>query len=125
MESISANQLILRYIEGWIAGNREQILSTLDPACLVIESYGPTYRGKEMVGRWIDSWFVPGNSVNSWEITSFYSADEACFFEWIFECTYAGNRNSFGEASIARLSQGKIVFLREYATTAPRYEWGG
>jgi SnoaL-like domain len=125
MDSTSPNQLILRYVEGWIAGNREQVLSTLDPACLIIESYGPTYRGKEMVGRWIDSWFAPGNRVNRWEVTSFYTGDEACFFEWIFECTYEGSRSSFEGASLARLSQGKITFLREYAMTASRYEWEG
>ncbi len=121
MHSTSPNQLILRYIEGWIAGDREQILSTLDSACLVIESYGPTYRGKEMVGRWIDSWFAPGNRVNHWEVTSFSTGDEACFFG----CTYEGSRSSFEGASVARVSQGKIVFLREYAMTAPRYEWEG
>jgi SnoaL-like domain len=120
MHSTSPNQLILRYREGWGAGDREQILSTLDSACLVIESSGPTYRGKEMVGRWIDSWFAPGNRVNRWEVTSFSIGDEACFFEWIFECTYEGSRSSFEGASVARVSQGKIVFLREYAMTAPR-----
>ena len=125
MQSTSPKQLILRYIEGWVAGNRAQILSTLDPACLIIESYGSTYRGKEMVGRWVDSWFAPGNRVNRWEITSFYTGDEACFFEWIFECTYAGHRSSFEGASVARLSQGKILFLREYAMTAPPHEWEG
>ncbi len=34
MDSFSPKQLILNYVEGWIAGNREQILSTLDPACV-------------------------------------------------------------------------------------------
>ena len=125
MESTSPTQLILSYIEGWIAGNREQILSTLDSACVVIESYGPTYRGKEMVGRWIDSWFAPGNIVNRWEVTSLYTVDESCFLEWIFECTYEGSRSSFEGASLAQVRQGKIISLREYAMTAPRYEWGG
>ena len=78
------HQLILTYVEGWKSGDREKILSTLDPACVVIESYGPTYRGKEMIGRWIDSWFAPGNIVNRWDITSLFVTDEACFFEWFF-----------------------------------------
>ena len=125
MHSTSPKKLILQYTEGWLAANREQILSTLDPACLIIESYGPTYRGKEMVGRWFDSWFAPGNRVNRWEVTSFYTGDEAYFFEWIFECTYAGQQYNFEGASVARLSQGKITSLREYAMTAPRYEWEG
>jgi hypothetical protein len=85
MSDISLKQLILTYVEGWKSGDREQILRTLDPACVVIESYGPTYRGKEMVVRWIDSWFAPGNVVNRWDVTSLYVTDEACFFEWIIE----------------------------------------
>ena len=125
MHSTSPKQLILQYTEGWVAANREQILSTLDPACLIIESYGPTYRGKEMVSRWFDSWFAPGNHVNRWEVTSFYTTDEGCFFEWIFECMYAGQRYNFEGASVARVSQGKIISLREYAMAAPRYEWEG
>lgn len=125
MGDASPNQLVLNYVEGWKSGDREQILSTLDPACVVIESYGPTYRGKEMVGRWIDSWFAPGNVVNRWDVTSLYVTDEACFFEWTFEGTYKGSRSGFEGASLARVSNGKIHFLREYAMTAPRYEWEG
>jgi hypothetical protein len=123
MKDASANQLIVTYVEGWKLGDREKILSTLDPACVIIESYGPTYRGKEMIGRWIDSWFAPGNIVNRWDITSLSVTDEVCFFEWFFECTYADNRSGFEGTSLARVSQGKISFLREYAMTAPRYEW--
>ncbi|HLZ62335.1 MAG TPA: nuclear transport factor 2 family protein [Ktedonosporobacter sp.] len=125
MNDASPNHLIATYIEGWKSGDREKILSTLDPACVVIESYGPIYRGKAMIGRWIDSWFAPGNTVNRWDVTSLYVTEEACFFEWIFECTYAGDRSGFEGASIARLAEGKIVFLREYAMTAPQYEWEG
>ncbi len=125
MNDAFTNQLILTYIEGWKLGDREKILSTLDPASVVIESYGPLYRGKEMIGRWIDSWFASGNIVNRWDVTSLYVTDEACFFEWIFECTYAGNHSGFEGASVARLSNGKIIFLREYAMTAPRHEWEG
>jgi hypothetical protein len=125
MNNASANQLVHAYVEGWEAGDREKILGTLDPTCVIIESYGPTYRGKEMVGRWIDSWFAPGNEVNRWDVTALYITDEACFFEWIFECTYAGSRSGFEGASIVRFSDEKITFLKEYAMTAPRYEWKG
>ncbi|GHO84836.1 nuclear transport factor 2 family protein [Dictyobacter formicarum] len=126
MNDLSLNQLILTYIEGWKLKDREQILSTLDPACVIIESYGPTYRGKEMVGRWIDSWCAPGNIVDHWDVTSFFAGDESCFFEWVFECTYAGNRGGFEGASIARFSNDKIIYLREYAmAAASRYEWDG
>jgi SnoaL-like domain len=125
MNEASAGQIIHAYVEGWKAGDRAKILSTLDPKCVIIESYGPTYRGIEMVGRWIDSWHAPGNRVNRWDVTSLYLADEICFFEWVFECTYAGERSEFEGASIASLCAEKIVWLREYAMTAPRFEWEG
>ncbi|EFH82464.1 nuclear transport factor 2 family protein [Ktedonobacter racemifer] len=125
MPDATAHQLILTYVQGWITADREQILSTLDPDCVIIESYGPTYRGSDMIARWIDSWFAPGNVVTRWDITSFFATDETCFFEWNFECRHEGGLGGFEGASLARVSQGKIIHLREYAMTAPRYEWKG
>jgi hypothetical protein len=43
MNDASISQLILAYVEGWKSGDREQILSTLDPACVIIESYSALY----------------------------------------------------------------------------------
>lgn len=125
MKSVSVVQLFHSYVEGWKTGDREKILSTLDLECVIIESYGPTYRGKEMVGRWIDSWLAPGNTVDRWDVTSLSTGEEACFFEWFFECTYDGDRSGFEGASIVRVRDEKIIFLREYAMTAPRFEWSG
>jgi hypothetical protein len=125
MPDADAHQLILTYVQGWLAADRERILSTLDPDCVIIESYGPTYRGRDMITRWIASWFAPGNIVTRWDITSFFATDEACFFEWTFECRYAGDLDGFEGASLARVNQGKILHLREYAMTTPRYEWEG
>jgi hypothetical protein len=125
MDCDTAKRLILSYVEGWKEGDREKILGSLDPECVIIESYGPTYRGATKVGRWIDSWFGPGNEVNRWDVTSLYVTGEACFFEWVFECTFARNRDGFEGASIAQFRNEKIVFLREYAMTAKRYEWEG
>ena len=125
MPDATAHQLILAYVQGWIAADREQILGTLNPDCVIIESYGPTYRGRDMIARWIDSWFAPGNIVTRWDITSFFATGETCFFEWNFECRHAGNLGGFEGASLAQVRQGKIISLREYAMTAPRHEWKG
>lgn len=78
-----------------------------------------------MVGRWFDSWFDPGNRVNRWDVTSFYTTGDVCFFEWIFTCTFEGELHEFEGASIAHFHDEKIIFLREYAMTAERYEWKG
>ena len=91
--------------------------SNLDPACMIIEYDGLTYRGVEKIGRWIETWLEDGNEVNRWDITSLYVIDDVCFFEWVFECTFAGTRAGFEGASVVRFSNGKIVSLREYGMT--------
>lgn len=125
MNETIASALIHRYMEGWKTADQAAILDTLDPQCVVIESYGPIYRGKEMVELWIASWLGPGNTVDRWDITSFSMADDVCFFEWVFACTFDGKPGGFEGASIAHFKHDKIFFLREYATTAPLYEWAG
>lgn len=123
MDYATAEQLVFSYVEGWKEGDREKILGSLNPECVIIESYGPTYKGAAKVGRWIDTWFGPGNEVNRWDVTSLYFTGEVCFFEWVFECTFAGNRDGFEGASVARFRNEKIVYLREYAMTDKPYEW--
>ncbi len=125
MDEAIARLVVQTYVDGWIEGDRAKILGSLDEECIVIESYGPTYHGIVKVGRWIDAWFEGGNTVDSWNITSFYSTGETCFFEWVFACTYAESYISFEGASIAQLRDRKIVSLREYQTTKPLYEWQG
>jgi len=122
MNHDTIKQLLFTYVEGWKSGDREKILRTLDPSCVLIEADGEQFRGKEVISRMLDSRVIAGNTVDRWEITSFYVTDQACFFEWGFECTYAGRHHGFEGASIARVNQEKIVFLREYATVGPQGE---
>ena len=45
MESI--NPIVQRYVDGWKKGNESEILDALTEDCIIIESHGPTYRGKK------------------------------------------------------------------------------
>lgn len=49
-----ATRLVGGYVEGWKAADSDLILDTLEPDCVVIESHGPTYRGRDQVKRWIE-----------------------------------------------------------------------
>ena len=109
-------------ITGVVTVDREAILRCLAPECVVIESYGPTYRGIPRVRRWVDGWLAPGNRVTRWDITSLHANGQACFFEWDFECLCDGELSGFEGASLARQVAGRIGYLREYAMTSPRYE---
>jgi ketosteroid isomerase-like protein len=111
------------YVEGWKLADKDLILSCLEPDCVVIESYGPTYRGTEMVARWIDAWHATGNRITRWDITSMHVSGSTCWFEWDFECVHEGQLAGFEGASVATLGTRLLSYLREYAMTAPRYEW--
>ena len=50
-----AERLIRRYVEGWCKGDAAMILASVSEDCVVIESHGPTYRGKDQIGRWVDT----------------------------------------------------------------------
>ena len=125
MDPAAANRLVHAYVQGWRAGDRAKILATLAPDCVIVESYGPTYTGADKIARWIDTWLGAGNTVDRWEVTSLEvtAAGTACFFEWEFECTFAGTRSGFAGASIARFSHNRIVSLREYKMTDAPFEW--
>jgi hypothetical protein len=92
---------------------------------VITESHGPTYRGKDQIERWVDTRFGAGGTVLLWEIRSLEVTGEAVFFEWSFVCSWLGERHEFEGASVVRFDESLISSIREYATTAPLYDWEG
>ncbi|WP_049573629.1 nuclear transport factor 2 family protein [Streptomyces sp. SBT349] len=119
--------VLRRYIDAWARHDVAGVLSTLTDDCVVVESHGPVYRGHDRVRAWMRAWFGAGGTVDSWEITSQASAGEVLVAEWVFSCTWEGKPATFDGATVAVLDarRGRIARLREYATTAPLYEWSG
>jgi len=93
--------------------------------CVVIECYGPVYHGRGRVEQWMHAWFGAGGTVDDWKIISQAAAGDTLTAEWIFSCTSEGKAATFEGATIARLDGEKIAYLREYATSAPLYDWTG
>lgn len=125
MNAEIADRLIRRYVDGWREGDAAKILATVTEDCVVVESHGPTYHGKDQIARWVDTWFGAGGEVLAWEIRSLEALGEAAFFEWSFGCKWLGEKHEFEGASAVRFRDGKIASIREYATTAPLYDWEG
>ncbi len=113
------------YVDGWRRHDIPAVLETLTDDCVVIELYGPVYRGTARVEQWMNAWFGAGGIVDAWEITSSASAGDTLVVEWRFECTWKGSLGAFDGSTIARLDRGRIGYLREYATTAGLYDWTG
>jgi hypothetical protein len=118
-----AFDLINAYVEGWKVNDVERVLGTLTENCEIIESHGPTYRGREHVRRWITQWFREGGSIQRWDVTSFFYADGAAAFEWVFEYRVTGSAGVIDGASIIRFEDGLIGYLREYRCTETPYLW--
>ncbi len=117
--------LLEAYIDGWRRHDIPAVLGTVTDDCVVIEAYGPTYRGKARVEQWMREWFAAGGSVDRWELTSQAAAGDTLVAEWHFECTWLGKAGAFDGATVARVTEGRISYLREYATSAELYEWTG
>jgi hypothetical protein len=83
------------------------VLAALTDDCVITESYGPVYHSRRRVEHWMRAWFGVGGSVDRWTIT------------------WEGKPATFEGATIARLEGEKITYLREYATSAPLYDWTG
>lgn len=125
MNRQDASILITAYVEGWKINAPAQIIDTLAPDCIIIESHGPTYRGLDVTTQWIESWLGAGNTVDRWDITSFCfdEIEQVAVFEWEFVCTADGMHYKIDGISIVEFEDDKIIGLREYRMTEPPYEW--
>lgn len=113
------------YIAGWRAHHVDRVLATLDEDCVVVESHGPTYRGRSRVQQWMATWLAEGGTVEYWNVLSEAPFDGGVVAEWSFGCVWQGVNYDIEGITIARVSDGKISSLREYATTDALYEWTG
>jgi ketosteroid isomerase-like protein len=111
------------YIDGWRRHDLAAILATLTSDCVVIESFGPVYRGQDHVSQWVTTWLAEDGHIINWTIQTLHSMGNVEVAEWTFHYTWRGYKQSFDGATIARVQDGKITYLREYATTAALYDW--
>ena len=117
--------LLERYIDGWRAHDVAAILATLAPDCVVIESFGPIYRGHDRVAQWVATWLAQNGRVIDWTVRNPRSSTDGETAEWTFRYSWRGEEKSFDGATIAKLCDGRLAHLREYATTAELYDWRG
>lgn len=117
--------LIERYIAAWREHDVAGILDTLTRDCLVIESFGPVYRGHHWIEQWVPTWCGEGGRVIAWTIRDLRCFPDIEVAEWHFHYSWRGEEQRFDGSTIARLRDGKIAYLREYATTADLYDWQG
>jgi len=116
---------LTQYVDAWVANDADRIALSVAEHCVVVESYGPVYRGRATVRRWAEAWFAAGGVVHSWDLVGHLVVADREVAEWTFTCTWAGERSTFDGATVARCDSGLVLGLREYQTTAPLYDWQG
>jgi len=108
--------LLHEYMEGWKRADLEAILNSLTGDCLIIESHGPTYRGKKAVSNWFEQWHGAGNRVLSWEMRSFDLLQERFFAQWSFAYSDGVQGEEFEGITVGAFCDNKLCYLKEYRT---------
>ncbi|WP_277209228.1 nuclear transport factor 2 family protein [Isoptericola croceus] len=116
---------LVRYMKAWVANDPSQIAAAVATECTIAECYGPVYSGRDRVRQWAETWLAAGGIVHGWTITDQFASGSREAAQWEFECTWGGNRSRFEGATVSRSSEGLIVELREFQTTAALYDWHG
>ena len=101
MNKDKANRLITEYINGWINGDAARVLNTLAPDCLIVESHGPRFEGRDEVEKWINDWNQDGSKVIEWEIKNKLLQDTNAAFQWYFRCIMKGREYKIDGAAPA------------------------
>ena len=105
--------VVLEYIAGWKAGDRDQVLACLHQDCVIRESTGAQFTGHSGVVAWIDGWVRDGYSITKWEVRHIVAAAESVAVEWEFSWICGATHELLG-ASVFRFREGLIVFSQEY-----------
>jgi SnoaL-like domain len=117
-----AEHLVRTYVDGWKEYDSAKVLSTLHPACVLIEADGELFRGADRIASELDK-RVAGEygpwHISRWDITTLAVENELCFLEWRLE-----GRGNLEGASLVRFTDDKISSIREYCTTKPVWESG-
>lgn len=118
-------KLIQTYIDGWKENNIEKILRPLINNCIIIESHGPTYHGKQQIKQWFEFWEKEKGKVLHWDITSFFfiEKENTVFFEWDFSCNVRNTDYHLPGISIVKIVNNKISYIHEYRMTHISYNW--
>ena len=120
-----AKRLIQTYVCGWRENDIRKILKPLTDDCIIVESHGPTYHGKEQIKQWFDFWEQEKGKVLVWDIRSFYVIDTQyiAFFEWNFVCNVRGKEYRLPGISLVKFKENKICSIHEYRMTHEAYAW--
>jgi ketosteroid isomerase-like protein len=111
------------YLEAWRLADPSAVRDVLDDGCVVVDYQGAVLRGPDAVARSMAAWFGAGGVVHAWRVTEETGAEDVLTAQWVLTCTWQGVEAQIEGRSVARLRDGVITYLREYATSGPLDDW--
>ncbi|MDL2288776.1 nuclear transport factor 2 family protein [Oscillospiraceae bacterium OttesenSCG-928-F05] len=112
--------LIRRYFNCWVENDPAPLPEIFTEDVHYIESYGPGYHGLWQIERWFHDWNLRG-CVLRWDCHRFLHSGGTCAVEWTFSCDYDGKSDTFDGVSLIEFQDGKIAWLKEFASTLPNH----
>lgn len=113
-----------RYVDGWRRGDADGVVAPLDEACVMVEPQGTVLRGRAAVRAWVGTWLTTGR-VESWTMTEVSQSAGVITAKWDVVCQWQGARVELAGRTVAHVRDGRITYLREYASTGPLGDWDG
>ena len=114
---------IQQWFSMWLDRQDTGIEDLFAPDAVYIESWGPTYRGREKIKLWFDEWNTRG-TFERWDIRQYFHKGDQTIVEWSLRCTMTdGTVQSFDGLSLIRWNDaGQICFLQEFGCNENRYD---
>lgn len=113
------------YLESWRRRDPAAARALLDEGCVVVEAQGTVLRGPDAVADQMAAWFAAGGVVHAWQVTDETTAGDVLTAQWVLDCTWQGVRARIEGRTVAHLRDGRISYLRDYATAGPLGDWDG
>lgn len=115
----SKTEAALAYCQAWLHRDGAALGGLLSPDIVVVECYGPEYRGLEEVEAWFAGWHAQGGRVLAWDVTEAGAFRGGVCLKWRFCCRWDGRESCFDGVSLMDFDErGRISRIEEYSAKA-------
>ena len=115
-------KLIRHWFDMWTGAQEEQFDEIFSDAVVYTESWGPEYKGVEMVKHWFYEWKSRGK-VLEWNIRQYFHKEDRTAVEWYFKDSMNdGRTEEFDGMSLIEWSRdNRIRSLKEFGCNLEHY----
>lgn len=114
-------EIIKEWFQAWFNSKWNRFHELFESNVYDSESWGPEYSGIEEIAIWFKKWHSHSKLI-AWDIEKYIHSARYTTVEWHFICKDSESKNEFDGCSIIEWGDNdKILSLREYSSTLPKY----